>query len=843
VTIPALPIDEVLSALRQALAVHDAVVLQAPPGAGKTTRVPLALLDEPWLTGRGILMLEPRRLAAGNAARYMAELLGEAVGERVGYAMRFERRVSRRTRIEVVTKGILTRRLQTDPGLEGVGLVIFDEFHERNLHSDLALALCRDAQQGLREDLRLLVMSATLDAEPLSRLLGGAPLITSTGRSHPLDIHYLDQNPQGPPGQWTAQALRRILPQTQGDVLVFLPGVADIRRCHEDLAEFAAASQVVLCPLYGDLPYAEQEKAILPARERKVVLATNIAETSLTIEGVRVVIDSGLERRPRFEPGSGLTRLETQRISAASAVQRAGRAGRLGPGVCQRLWSAATQGSLLPFTPAEIRQADLAELALDLARWGVRDAQSLAWLDPPPQGALAAAQALLRDLGALDVSGRVTQQGIAMSELGAHPRLANLMLRGQALGMAGLACDLAALLAERDIFKEAGESRHAAASDFLERLDILQRFRHQAGREVPTNTGYTALRQVLRAADQWCRRLKVQPGERPYDEEALGRLLIAAYPDRIAQQRTPGSDRYLLANGQGARLSRRSAVQAPAFLVAVDIFGAEHAESDIRLASGITREMLEEECAEGLTWRREVCWDAREGRILAREMLTLGALVVQVRPVPMRGEEQGRAIVDGVRALGLEALGWTAESRQFLARLRFVRRHDTDFNWPDVSPEILLETLDSWLGPYLSECRSRADLQRFDPLHAVQGLVDWSLRERLDQLAPTHLDVPSGSRIRLDYESEGAPVLAVKLQELFGLEETPRLAGGRVAVLIHLLSPARRPLAVTQDLRNFWNNVYPEVKKELSGRYPKHPWPADPWNSPATRLTKRKSTR
>lgn len=840
---PALPIEEVLNELRQALANHDAVVLQAPPGAGKTTRVPLALLDEPWLAGSGILMLEPRRLAAGNAARYMAAQLGETVGERVGYAMRFERRVSRRTRIEVVTEGILTRRLQTDPGLEGVGLVIFDEFHERNLHSDLALALCRDAQQGLREDLRLLVMSATLDAEPISRLLGGAPLITSAGRSHPLEIHYLDENPQGPPGQWTAQAVRRILPRTQGDVLVFLPGVGDIRRCHEDLAEFAAASQVALCPLYGDLPYAEQEKAILPAKGRKVVLATNIAETSLTIEGVRVVIDSGLERRARFEPGSGITRLETQRISAASAIQRAGRAGRLGPGICYRLWSAAIQGSLLPFTPAEIRQADLVDLALGLARWGVRDAHNLVWLDPPSQGALGAAQDLLRDLGALDAAGRITQQGIAMNELGAHPRLANLMLRGQALGVAGLACDLAALLAERDILRGVGESRHAAGSDFPERLDILQRFRRQAGREVAAGVDNGALRQVVRAADQWRRRLNAASDSHPLDEELLGRLLLAAYPDRIAQQRAANPDRYLLANGQGARLSRRSAVQAPAFLVAVDIFGTELPEGEIRLASGVARELLEEECAERLVWRREVRWDAREERILAREFLTLGALVLQERPARMREDEQGRAIVDGVRALGLEVLGWTAESRQFLARLRFVRRYVGESSWPDVSQENLLETLDTWLGPCLSACRSRSDLERLDPLNALQGLVAWSLRSRLDQLAPTHLEVPSGSRIRLDYESEDAPVLAVKLQELFGLSETPRLAGGRVPVLIHLLSPARRPLAVTQDLRSFWNNVYPEVKKELSGRYPKHPWPADPWKAEATRLTKSKLNR
>ncbi|KIH76482.1 ATP-dependent helicase HrpB [Geoalkalibacter ferrihydriticus] len=834
-----LPIDLVLPQLRQALAARDAVVLQAPPGAGKTTRVPLALLDASWLAGRGILMLEPRRLAASNAARYMAALLGEKVGERVGYTIRFERCVSPRTRIEVVTEGILTRRLQSDPALEDVGLVIFDEFHERNLHSDLALALCRDAQQGLREDLRLLVMSATLDAEPVSRLLGDAPLITSAGRSHTLDIQYLNKDPQGPVAEVTARAVQRALGETEGDILVFLPGVAEIRRCQGLLAQSLAAHQLELCPLYGELSFAEQERAILPGARRKVVLATNIAETSLTIEGVRVVVDSGLARQARFEAASGLTRLETGRISAASAKQRAGRAGRLGPGVCYRLWSPATQGSLLPFTPPEIRHADLAELALELARWGIVEVQSLSWLDSPPTGTLAGARALLRELGALDAGGRITAHGLALSDLGAHPRLANLMLRGRALGVPRLACDLAALLAERDVLRGLGQPSHAADSDFSARIAALLR-RRDADQGVPIGVDEGALRSVKRAARYWRKRLGGGEDRESVSVDLLGRLLGAAYPDRIAQRRGAETDRYLLANGRGARLSRHSALQSPPFLVAVEIFGGQRSEGEIRLASRLTREIIEDEFAHRLVWRREVHWSEREERVVAREIQGLEALVLRERSVAPSAEEQSEALLEGVRRLGLDALGWTKESRQFLARLEFVARADAEGGWPEVSPEALLERLDTWLAPFLGACRSRADLARLDPLTAMHSLLDWSRRQRLERLAPTHLEVPSGSRIRLDYQADGPPVLAVKLQELFGLAQTPRLAGGRVPVLIHLLSPARRPLAVTQDLCSFWDNVYPEVKKELSGRYPRHPWPDDPWNATATRFTKRK---
>ncbi len=830
-----LPIDQVLSALASALAVHDCAVLQAPPGAGKTTRVPLALLEQPWLAGRKIVMLEPRRLAAANAARYMARLLGEEVGGRVGYAIRFERKVSSRTRIEVVTEGILTRRLQSDPTLDGVGLVIFDEFHERNLHSDLALALCRDAQLGLREDLRLLVMSATLDAEPVSRLLGDAPLLASAGRSHPLDIRYLGTDPEGSIVETTARAVQRALRETEGDILVFLPGAGEIRRCAGLLEARGPLPDLQLCPLYGDLTFAEQERAIVPGPKRKVVLATNIAETSLTIEGVRVVIDSGLARQPRFDAAGGLTRLVTVRISAASATQRAGRAGRLGPGVCYRLWSPATQGSLLPFTPPEIRQADLAELVLELARWGIADPGTLCWLDPPPAGAVAGARELLQWLGALDGAGRITTHGQAMGGLGAHPRLASLMLRGKSTGRSLLACQLAALLSERDLLPRGEGGRHAAASDLLARIELLRGGRSAAALDP------RALRAVERAAGQWLRRLGGMAEDQSPTIETVGRLLAAAFPDRIARQREAGSNRYLLANGRGACLSPVSALQSPPFLVAVEVFGGDRREGEIRQGSLLEREWIEADFADRLQWRREVGWDEREGRVVAREARTLGAVILTERPVRAGADDVLAALLGALRQGGLEILGWSPESRQFHARLRFLGEEMPEAGWPDVAPETLLATLDDWLGPYLTGCRTRGDLARFDPLPALQALVDWPLRQRLEREAPTHLAVPSGSRIRLDYPLLGPPVLAVKLQELFGLAHTPRLAGGRVPVQIHLLSPARRPLAVTQDLKSFWDNVYPEVKKELAGRYPKHPWPDDPWNAVPTRLTKKRA--
>lgn len=822
---PELPIDAALPALRTALADYDCAVLQAPPGAGKTTRVPLALLDSPWLAGKSILMLEPRRLAATNAARYMARLLGEAVGVTVGYAIRFERKISRATRIEVVTEGILTRRLQTDPELAGVGLVIFDEFHERNLNSDLALALCRDAQQGLREDLKILVMSATLDAEPVACLLGDAPLVTSVGRAYPVEIRYLDREPPGRLDEIVAVAVRRALKETRGDLLVFLPGAGEIRRCAARLADLTGA--VDIRPLYGNLPFAEQERAILPGPRRRVVLATNIAETSLTIDGVAVVVDTGWERRPRFDTARGMTTLALTRISRASAEQRAGRAGRLGPGICYRLWPEGLHGALLPFTPPEIRGADLAPLALDLARWGVADANKLAWLDPPPAGHLAGARALLRLLGALDAGDRITSLGEGMAALPAHPRLARLLLAARDFGCPALGANLAALLSERDLLTGSDAPRHAGESDLLDRLELLRR---------PEAEG------VARAARQFRRLLGVEDSQSaPADGERVGRLLALVFPDRIGQEREAGSGRYRLTGGQGARLSPRSSVKGGEWLVAVELEGKPGAEGEIRLASRLSREVIEELFGGDLDWRREVEWDERSGRVVAREVRRLGALALQERPVKALPEDVTPALLALLRREGLTLLDWSSpELGQWRARVMLPARLRPQDGWPDLSDAALAATLEDWLAPHLSGVTTLAGLRRVDLLSALRPLLSWERQRELERLAPERLEVPSGSRIRVDYQGGERPVLACKLQELFGLAETPRLVEGELPVLIHLLSPAGRPLAVTDDLRSFWDRVYPEVKKEMKGRYPKHPWPDDPWNAVATRLVKRR---
>lgn len=834
-----LPIDGLLLDLSRALREHDCAVLQAEPGAGKTTRVPLALLDEPWLAGRRILMLEPRRLAASHAACYMAACLGEEVGGTVGYAIRFERRVSRRTRIEVVTEGILSRRLQSDPALEGVGLVIFDEFHERNLNSDLALALCRDVQTGLRDDLRLLVMSATLDGEPVARLLGDAPLLSSAGRSFPVMLRYLDAPVEGRIAQFTARAVARAWHATEGDLLVFLPGAGDIRRCRELLAALPALDGAELCPLYADLPFAAQQRALRPAARRKVVLATNIAETSLTIEGIRVVIDSGYMRQPRFDAAAGLQRLQTVRIAAANAVQRAGRAGRLGPGQCWRLWTEGEQGSLLPFAPPEIRAADLAPLALDLASWGVADAGQLAWLDPPPASALAQGRALLTLLGALDEKGRITPHGEAMAALPVHPRLAALLLAARERDLLPLACDLVALLAERDPLRQRQRAPHRSDCDLLDRLEVLEAWRGR--RSLPAEVDNGACRAMDRTARYWRQHFNL-PERSLFNRKAeeLGALLAAAYPDRIGRRRSGSDHRYRLSGGQGGQLSPRSAVAGVDLLVAVNMSGGRDGDGQIDLASAISREALEELFADRLLWRRRIRWNREQQRVVVCEERCLGALPLAERPVTVKDEEALSALFDGLRLMGLQALGWSAAARSLQQRVQFAAAAFAEQDWPNFADEFLLADLEGWLAPFAAGLRSRDDLARFDPRPALAAKLDWSQQRRLDEVAPTHLTVPSGRRVVLDYRADQPPVLAVKLQELFGLATTPRIAAGRVPVLIHLLSPARRPIAVTQDLASFWDNVYPEVKKEMTGRYPKHPWPDDPWQAVPTRSVRHK---
>jgi ATP-dependent helicase HrpB len=640
-----------------------------------------------------------------------------------------------------------------------------------------------------------------------------------------VDIRYLDREPPGRLDETVAAAVRRALGETKGDLLVFLPGAGEIRRCAARLADLTDA--VDIRPLYGDLPFAEQERAILPGPRRRVVLATNIAETSLTIDGVAVVVDAGWERRPRFDAARGMTTLALSRIARSSAEQRTGRAGRLGPGICYRLWTEGVQGTLLPFAPPEIRAADLAPLALDLARWGVADADQLAWLDPPPAGHLAGARALLRLLGALDAGDRLTSLGEAMAALPAHPRLARLLLAARDSGCPALGADLAALLSERDLFSGSDVPCHAADSGLLDRLELLR---------CPGAEG------VKRAARQFRRLLGVEDSHSaPADGESVGRLLALAFPDRIGREREPGSGRYRLSGGQGARFSPRSSVKGGEWLVAVELEGKPGAEGDIRLASRLSREVIEELFGAALDWRREVEWNERSGRVVAREVRRLGAVIVQERPVKALPEDVIPALLALLRREGLGRLDWSSpELGQWRARVLLLERLRPQDGWPDLADAALLATLEDWLAPHLSGVTTLTGLRRVDLFAALRSLLSWERGRELDRLAPERLEVPSGSRIRVDYLSGERPVLACKLQELFGLAETPRLVDGMLPVLIHLLSPAGRPLAVTDDLRSFWDWVYPEVKKEMRGRYPKHPWPDDPWNAVATRLVKRR---
>lgn len=833
-----LPIDAALPSLLHALAEHDSVVLQAPPGAGKTTRVPLALLNEAWLSGQSILMLQPRRVAARAAAERMASELGEKVGETVGYRIRLESRVGPRTRIEVVTEGILSRRLQDDPSLEGVGLVIFDEFHLRSLDSDLALALCLNGREMFRDEqpLKFLVMSATLEGARLSSHLDDAPIVTSEGRLFPVDTMW------GQPyrlGDYieprVVRACLDAVQDQQGSILAFLPGQAEIRRVYQQLSDqLSERDDLLLCALHGELDLNAQRAAIEPAPpgKRKIVLATNIAETSLTIEGVRVVIDSGLERVPRFDPVSGMTRLATQRISQASAVQRAGRAGRLEPGVCYRLFSQTQHEQAAAYGAQEIHQADLASLALQLARWGVTPEQ-LRWLDVPPAAAYAQARELLDRLGALVADGRLSAHGRAMAEVPAHPRIAHLLLRGHALGLGPLACDVAALLGDRDVLPGGGADLHSR----LAMLEGSQRMpRHAQG-------AAQRIKQLARQYRSYQRGSVTEAVADPEHPRWLGCLLALAYPDRVAQQRRAGGGEYRLANGRAAMFTEPDALMKYPWLVIAELGSRQgQREERIYLATDLDPALFGDVLAEQVVVDDELDWNERAGALVAERQRRVGALVLSREPLKdLDMVARSRALLGLVRKKGLELLPWTPDLRQWQARVALLRDLDMaqqgQSKWPDLADAALLATLEQWLLPYLSNVSRLSHFGLLDLSSILRGSLPWPLPQELDELAPTHIKVPSGSLIKLDY-SESQPVLAVRLQEMFGLADTPRIAGGKLPIKLHLLSPARRPVQVTQDLANFWRSTYLEVKKDLKGRYPKHWWPDDPMEAEPTARAK-----
>jgi ATP-dependent helicase HrpB len=832
-----LPIEQALPDLRRALAAHRNVVLQAPPGAGKSTGVPLALLRESWRGQGRMVMLEPRRLATRAVATRMAQMLGEAVGRTVGFRTRLETKVSKDTRIEVVTEGILTRWLQRDATLEGVALVIFDEFHERSLNADLGLALCLDAQETVREDLRLLVMSATLDGAAVARLLGDAPVVTAEGRAFPVTTHYrerLDVRNTARPqyediAQITARTIARTIEDEPGDVLAFLPGQGEIRRAQRFLEETSLPRGTRVLPLFGELSAPEQDAAIQPSRtgERKIVLATNIAETSLTIEGVRIVVDAGQERRSRFDPATGMSRLEVASISRASADQRRGRAGRLEAGVCYRLWSETEHAALAAQTAPEIASADLAPLALELANWGIADPLSLRWLDPPPAATFTQARDLLRSLDAIAAEGpiaadrRITAHGRALARMGTHPRLAHMIVRGAEFGLQSTALQIAAVLGERDLLRTQGQDRNV---DLRFRVEALR-----GERSLPPGVYVDAgaKQRALRSIDLLARQLEnSSAASAQYSDADVGRLLALAYPDRIAQSRGAGG-RYLLSSGRGAQLPPAQSLAQAEFLVVADL-DAGGREALIRLAAPISRETLQADFASQIEHRQRCEWDSREQIVIAQDERWLGALKLYERridkPDPTRMLD---ALLTGIRELGIAALPWTKPARALQTRLIFARRFDerAPQPWPDVSDAALLENLEQWLAPWLADMSRCDHLARLD-LHAIlMSLLDWNAQQRLEEFAPTHLVVPSGSRIPIDY-ADDSPTVAVRLQEVFGLRATPSVADGRVPLTLQLLSPARRPVQVTKDLVSFWARGYLDVKKELKGRYPKHYWPS-----------------
>ena len=818
-----LPITEVIDEVKAHLTADNTLIVNAPPGAGKSTLLPLTLMQEEWLKGQKIIMLEPRRLAARTIASRMSELIGDQVGKRVGYRVRFDNKVSESTKIEVLTEGILTRMIHADNSLEGVGLVIFDEFHERSIHADVALALCREAQQVIRPDLRIMIMSATLDMPQLTMLLK-APSVVSKGRQYPVEIQYVGEQDLMLLPEMTARTIIKATKEHSGDVLAFFPGEGEIRKCEELLRK--ELKGFALHPLYGQLPQGKQFAAIMPDKsgKRKVVMATSIAETSLTIEGIKIVVDTGFGRTSKFDPKSGLSRLETVQISKDSADQRAGRAGRLSSGVCYRMWSKATQARLSEHRNPEIMEADLAALVLDMAQWGIMDINQLTWLTPPPKGALAQASETLHQLNALE-HGRITAHGKKIHQLPCHPRIAHMLLEAEEADMLELATDVAALLEERDpLGREAG-------IDINLRIETLRRFRdeNRLGRKFA---------RIEKVAESYRRMFDIEVENGPVDPFETGLILSHAYPERIAFARPGNNAQFQLSNGKYAMAGHKDDLAHEPWL-SIAHMDARDGMGKIFMASPLNPRDL----APLVKEREVITWDTKRGGLIATKDLRIGSIILQSKPLPDPDESHlVQAISEALKKEGGHLLDFNESVQQWQNRVLSLRKWNPQGNWPDVSTPTLLMTNGEWLTPYLDQVKKPEDLKKIDLTKVLHHSLSWELQELLTRLAPEKIEVPSGSYVSLQYRADGEPpILAVRLQEVFGLADTPKVNGGKNGVLMHLLSPGYKPVQITADLRSFWDNAYFEVKKDLKRRYPKHSWPDDPWSAEAVRGVKRKS--
>jgi len=823
------PIVEIIPKLKQKLQENPVIILQAPPGAGKSTILPLELIHEKWLSDKKIIMLEPRRLAARSVAARMADLLNENIAETIGYRIRFENKIGKQTKIEVVTEGILTRMLQNDNALENVGLVIFDEFHERSLNADLALALCYQMQQVLRNDLKILIMSATLDGEKLSSLLNNAPIITSEGRQHPIAINYLGTDEKISLPSRMAQAIKKALREQQGDILVFLPGAGEINKTQEILE--SENSGINVYPLYGDLSQQKQQEAILPhpQRLRKIVLATSIAETSLTIEGITTVIDSGYARVPRFNLQSGLTKLETIKVTKDAADQRAGRAGRLGPGVCYRLWSEGSHIHLNATRKPEILEADLAPLMLELSQWGIKNINELTWLTPPSAGAISQATELLTQLGALN-GGKITSLGKSILQMPTHPRIAHMLIEEfePKQSIKALACDLAALLEERDpLNKENG-------SDLSLRIETLRKYRN--GERV--NADRRVLDRIERLAQSWRKLLKTEIDNSAPNVFHIGKLIATAYPERIAKRIDKTGLRYRLANGKIAKLNETDLLAQEEWIAIAHLDGGNVNEGKIFLAAPFDHNELLHFAQE----REKIFWDYEKEMVIGLIEKYVGNITIESKALQKIDEKDRiNSICNMIRERGLKTLNWNESQQELQARILSLRKWRPQENWPNVSNEHLLNTLEEWLAAYLININKLSELQKLNLTEIIQSILPWELSQKLDLLAPSKLHVPTGSLIKLNYFNDGSKVeMAVRLQEIFGWFETPTINEGKQKVSMHLLSPGYKPVQITQDLNSFWQKTYFEVRKDLLSRYPRHHWPENPLTAEAVRGPKKR---